>query len=120
VIKFHLLLWLMGRMMKKAAKTKPEFSKQLEGQDFVFQIQTEDKKTVRHFVVKDGKIRSKGKAHPAPAFTISFVTAHKGLKIMTAKDRNAFMRGIQEKDILLSGDLTKLMWFQGITKHLKP
>ncbi|WP_300428525.1 helicase [uncultured Thalassolituus sp.] len=120
MIKFRLLLWLMARMMKKAAKTNAEFRAQLEGQDFVFQIQTEDKQTVRHFVVKDGKVKSKGKAHADPAFTISFVSAHKGLKIMTAKDRNAFMRGIQEKDILLSGDLTKLMWFQGISKYLKP
>lgn len=120
MIKFRLLLWILARMMKKAAKNKPEFRTQLEGQDFVFQIQTEDQQTVRHFIVKDGKVRSKGKAHASPAFTISFVNAYKGLKIMTSKDRNAFMRGIQEKDIKLSGDLTKLMWFQNISKHLKP
>ena len=54
------------------------------------------------------------------AFTISFKDAHTGLKILTSKDRNAFMRGIQVKDVTISGDLSKVMWFQGISKYLKP
>jgi ubiquinone biosynthesis protein UbiJ len=39
---------------------------------------------------------------------------------MTAKDKNAFMKGIQEKDIRIDGDLSLVMWFQGIVKHVKP
>jgi ubiquinone biosynthesis protein UbiJ len=39
---------------------------------------------------------------------------------MTAKDKNAFMKGIQEKDIKIDGDLSLVMWFQSIVKHVKP
>ncbi|MEK9711365.1 MAG: helicase [Thalassolituus sp.] len=120
MIKFRLLLWFLGKLMKSAAKKKPKFREQLEGQDLTFQIQTADADVVRQFTVRDNKISSKGKAHPSPVFTISFKDAHTGLKIMTSKDRNAFMKGIQDKDIAISGDLTKVMWFQGISKYLKP
>lgn len=120
MIKFRLLLWVLSKLMKKAARKNPEFRKQLEGQDLVFQLQTEDLKVVRQFLVRDNQVKSRGKAHASPVFTISFRNAHVGLKILTSKDRNAFMKGIQEKDITISGDLSKVMWFQGISKYLKP
>lgn len=120
MFKFRMLLWVLSKLMKKAAKKNPKFREQLAGQDMAFQLQTDDGKAVRQFVVKDESISTKGKAHSNPAFTISFKDAHTGLKVLTSKDRNAFMRGIQEKDIKISGDLSKVMWFQGISKYLKP
>lgn len=120
MIKFRLLLWALGLMMKKGAKNNPDFQKQLEGKDFAFQIQTQDGGIVRHYVIKDQKVKSKGRAHAEPAFTISFKDAETGLGIMTAKDKNAFMKGIQDKNIVISGDFSLVMWFQGIVKYLKP
>jgi len=94
--------------------------KQLEGKDFAFQLQTADGGIVRQFVVANNSIRSKRKAHSNPAFTISFKNADTGLRILTSKDKNAFMRAIQEKDIAISGDLSLVMWFQSVSKYLKP
>ncbi|MFQ3170488.1 MAG: hypothetical protein ACI9DG_000503 [Oleispira sp.] len=119
-MKFRMLLWALGLMMKKASKNNPEFIKQLVGKDFTFQIQTQDGKQVRHFIVKDERIKSKGGAAKDPAFSISFKDAETGMFIMTAKDKNAFMKGIQEKDIKIDGDLSLVMWFQSIVKHVKP
>jgi hypothetical protein len=119
-MKFRMLLWALGLMMKKASKNNPEFIKQLVGKDFTFQIQTQDGKQVRHFTVKDERIKSKGRAAEDPAFSISFKDAETGMFIMTAKDNNAFMKGIQEKDIKIDGDLSLVMWFQSIVKHVKP
>jgi ubiquinone biosynthesis protein UbiJ len=115
-----MLLWALGLMMKKASKGNPEFIKQLVGKDFSFQIQTLDGKIVRHFVVKDERIKSKAGSAADPAFSISFKDAETGLYIMTAKDKNAFMKGIQEQDIKIDGDLSLVMWFQSIVKHVKP
>jgi hypothetical protein len=120
MIKFRLLLWALSLLMKKSAKKNPDFQKQLEGKDFAFQLQTEDGAIVRQFVIKDQTVKSKAKAHQDPAFTISFKDADTGLAILTSKDKNAFMKGIQDKDIKISGDLSLVMWFQGISKHLKP
>ncbi|WP_430460882.1 SCP2 sterol-binding domain-containing protein [Thalassolituus sp. LLYu03] len=120
MIKFKLLLWALALLMKKAARKNPDFRQQLDGKNFAFQLQTEDGKVVRHFAVADSKIRSKAKATQDPAFTISFKNADTGLRILTSKDKNAFMKGIQDKDIKIAGDLSKVMWFQSITKFLKP
>lgn len=120
MIKFRLLLWALGLLMKKGAKNNPDFQKQLDGKDFAFQLQTVDGNIARHYVIRNNKVKTKGKAHASPAFTISFKDAETGLRIMTAKDKNAFMKGIQDKDIVISGDFSLVMWFQGISKYLKP
>lgn len=119
MFKFRALLWALGLLLRKSARKNPDFRKQLAGKDFIFQLQTENGKIVRHYKVANDKVVSKGRAHKEPAFTISFKDAETGLRIMTSKDKNAFMKGIQEKDIVISGDLSLVMWFQGITKHLK-
>ena len=70
--------------------------------------------------MSDNAISSKGRAHKDPAFTISFKDADTGLNILTSKDKNAFMKGIQDKDITIDGDLSLVMWFQSVSKYLKP
>jgi ubiquinone biosynthesis protein UbiJ len=119
-MKFRMLLWALGFMMKKASKKNPDFQKKLVGKDFSFQIQTLDGKIARQFIVKDERVKSAGGTAKDPAFSISFKDAETGLYIMTAKDKNAFMKGIQEKDIKIDGDLALVMWFQSIVKHVKP
>ncbi|WP_320819820.1 helicase [Thalassolituus sp.] len=120
MIKFRLLLWALALLMKKAAKKNPDFQQQLEGKDFAFQLQTVDGAVVRQYRVLNNTIRSKGKAHKLPAFTIAFRDADIGLKVLTSKNPNAFMKAIQDKDVVISGDLSLVMWFQGISKYLKP
>lgn len=119
-MKFRMLLWALGLMMKKASKNNPDFQKQLVGKDFSFLLQTLDGKLARHYIVKDGRVRSKSGSVADPAFSISFKDADTGMYIMTAKDKNAFMKGIQEKNIKIDGDLSLVMWFQGIVKYVKP
>ncbi len=110
-MKFRTLLWALGLMMKKASKNNPDFQNK---------NQTQGGKLARHFIVKDERIKSKGGIANDPAFSISFKDADTGMYIMTAKDKNAFMKGIQEKDIKIDGDLSLVMWFQSIVKHVKP
>jgi ubiquinone biosynthesis protein UbiJ len=119
-MKFRMLLWALGLMMKKASKNNSDFQKQLVGKDFAFLLQTLDGKLARHYIVKDGRVKSKAGVVTDPAFSISFKDAETGMYIMTAKDKNAFMKGIQDKDIKIDGDLSLVMWFQGIVKHVKP
>ena len=119
-MKFRMLLWALGLMMKKASKNNPDFIKKLVGKDFAFQIQVQDGGIARHYIVKDERVKSTSGPAKDPAFCISFKDAETGLYIMTSKDKNAFMKGIQEKDIKIDGDLSLVMWFQSIVKHVKP
>lgn len=119
MLKFKFLLWAMAQMLKKAVKNTPACAEYIDGKDIVFQIQTESG-SGRHFTVKDGKVKSKGGLTAEPTFALSFKDAVTAMSILTAKDKNAFMAGIQSKDLVISGNFAEVMWFQGLTKFLKP
>ena len=120
-MKFRFLLWMLGRLMAKASKNNPEFQKQLEGKDLVFQLHTLDGKLARHFIVKDLRVQSRSGTHPEPAFALGFKDSQFGFATMTAKNKGlAFMQGIQNQEIKVQGNPALVMWFQGLTKHLAP
>ncbi|MFT5592125.1 MAG: hypothetical protein ACI8SR_000482 [Oceanicoccus sp.] len=119
MLKFKFLLWIFSQLLKKAAKNNPACAEYIAGKDLVFQIQTESG-SGRNFTVKDGKVKSSAGLTKEPTFTLSFKDAATGMAILTAKDKNAFMAGIQSKDLVISGNFAEVMWFQGLTKYLKP
>jgi uncharacterized protein (DUF1330 family) len=119
-MKFSLLLWAFGLLMKKAAKSNEDFKKQLVGKDVVIQIQTGDTKKGRHFIIKDGKVKSKRGLQEEPSLGLVFKDAETALSVMTSKDKNAFMKAVQEKDLAIKGDFSLLMWLMGLVKYMKP
>ena len=120
-MKFRFLLWMLGFLMGKASRNNPAFQQQLVDKDLVFQLQTLDGKVARHFKVKDQRITSHGGLSREPAFAIGFKDALYGFATMNAKNKQlAFMQGIQNKDIQIQGNPALVIWFQGLTKYLKP
>ncbi|GLX12121.1 hypothetical protein Pstr01_03600 [Pseudomonas straminea] len=120
-MKFRFLLWMLGRLMAKASRDNPAFRQQLEGRDLVFQLHTLDGKIARHFIVENQRITSKRGAANAPAFAIGFKDAAYGYATLTAQNKQlAFMQGIQNKDIQIQGNPALVIWFQGLTKYLRP
>ena len=120
-MKFRFLLWMLGRLMAKASRDNPAFRQQLEGRDLVFQLHTLDGKVARHFIVENQRITSKRGLASAPAFAIGFKDGTYGYATLTAQNKQlAFMQGIQNKDIQIQGNPALVIWFQGLTKYLRP
>ncbi|KPW39385.1 hypothetical protein ALP45_200032 [Pseudomonas coronafaciens pv. atropurpurea] len=120
-MKFRFLLWMLGRLMARASRDNPDFQQQLAGKNLTFQLQTTDGKVARHFVVEDQRIRSASGMVADPAFAIAFRDSAYGFATLQAKNKQlAFMRGIQDKDIQIKGSPALVIWFQGLTKYLKP
>jgi hypothetical protein len=120
-MKFRFLLWMLGLLMGKASRTNPAFQQQLGDKELVFQLQTLDGNVARHFFVKGQRITSKSGVHAEPAFAIAFKDAAYGFATMQAKNKQlAFMTGIQDKSIQIKGNPALVIWFQGLTKYLKP
>lgn len=120
-MKFRFLLWMLGRLMARASRDNPAFRQQLEGRDLVFQLHTLDGKIARHFIVIEQRVSSKRGTVSEPAFAIGFKDAAHGFATLTAKNKQlAFMQGIQNKDIQIQGNPALVIWFQGLTKYLRP
>lgn len=120
-MKFRFLLWVLGRMMKKASKNNSAFQQQLEGKDLSFQLHTLDGKVARHFIVANNRLESRSGVAVDPTFSIGFKDAAFGFATLQAKNKAlAFMQGIQDKNIQIQGDTKLVMWFQGLMKHLMP
>ncbi|AHL73901.1 helicase [Stutzerimonas stutzeri] len=120
-MKFRFLLWMLGRLMAKASRTNPDFQKQLGDKDLTFQLHTLDGKVARHYRVKEQRVTSHGGPATEPAFAIGFKDSAYGFATMNAKNKQlAFMQGIQNKEIQIQGNPALVMWFQGLTKYLKP
>jgi hypothetical protein len=120
-MKFRFLLWMLGLLMVKASRNNPAFQDQLKGKELTFQLQTSDGKVARHFIVSGQRVISKSGVVAEPAFAISFKDAAFGFATMQAKNKQlAFMQGIQDKDIQIKGNPGLVIWFQGLTKYLKP
>lgn len=118
-MKFRLLLWLLGRLLAGASRRNPEFREQLQDRDLVFQLQTQDGRIARHFIVRGQHIRSAPGTVSQPAFSIAFRDAAYGFATLTADNRQlAFMQGIQNRDIQISGNPALVLWFQGLTQLL--
>jgi hypothetical protein len=120
-MKFRFLLWMLGRLMAKASRDNPAFRQQLEGRDLVFQLHTLDGKVARHFIVANQRITSKRGTASEPAFAVGFKDGAYGYATLTAQNKQlAFMQGIQNKDIQIQGNPALVIWFQGLTKYLRP
>ncbi|AQL40137.1 SCP2 sterol-binding domain-containing protein [Pseudomonas syringae] len=107
--------------MARASRDNPDFQQQLAGKNLTFQLQTTDGRIARHFVVQDQRIHTASGVVAEPAFAIAFRDAAFGFATLQAKNKQlAFMRGIQDKDIQIKGNPALVIWFQGLTKYLKP
>lgn len=118
-MRFRLVLWGLGFLLKRAAKNNPKLQEKIKHKQIVFQVQTQDGGVVRHYQINGMQIHSKGEVHREPAFCIVFDRADTGYRVLTSQDKNAFMRSIQDKHTQVQGDLSELLWFQGIVKYLK-
>jgi hypothetical protein len=120
MLKFKFLLWVMTRLMQRAIDSNPACARYVAGKRLAFQIRTADG-TGRHFRIEDGRVHSFAGLAPAPQFTLSFRNAAKGFEILSAKDgKEAFLAGLHDEDLRITGDFVEVMWFQGFTAFMQP
>lgn len=117
--KLRTALWVIGRRMKIRSQQNPEFQALLKDKDLVLQLQTHDKDVVWHYMIQKNDVISKSGVHPNPSSIISFVDAPYGLNLILKPKTQAFMTGLQNKQVIASGDLAHLMWFANVGKYLR-
>lgn len=120
MLKFKILLWLLTKLLQRAAKQQAACANYIKGKKLSFQIRTESG-AGRHFTVENGKVRSSAGLAARPQFTLTFRDAARGFAILSAKDsKDAFLTGLRLQDLVISGDFVEVIWFQGLTEFLQP
>ena len=120
MIKFKFLLWMLEKLLKRAINKKPACAAYVRGKELTFQIRTIDG-IGRHYSIRNGGITSAAGIAPTAGFTMSFSDASAGFRILSAKDsKGAFLAGLHDQELSLSGDFVEIMWFQGLTEFLQP
>jgi hypothetical protein len=99
---------------------KPACAAYVRGKTLRFQIRTQAG-AGRHYSISNGGITSAAGLSNNADFAMIFSTAQAGFKILSAKDsKNAFLDGLHDQELNLTGDFVAVMWFQGLTEFLQP
>ena len=120
MMKFKLLLWMLTKLLQRAAKTNPKCAAYVKDKNVTFQIQTASGEG-RYFEVKNGKISSHVGQTQSPSFTFTFKTGSKGFAVLSAKDSvNTFLTALRTEDLVITGNFVDVMWFQSLVDFIQP
>ncbi len=117
-LKLKFLLWMLGRLLKKAHKSQPEFKRQLAQDPLAWVIKTQDW-AGRSYQLSEAEVTSQAGDLDSADMKLIFRTAEDAWQTLTSKDKNAFMRGIQEGKVKVEGDPKKLFQLQSYMKYLR-
>jgi hypothetical protein len=113
----------MAVMYKRSVRRNESMRDYLKDVEKTIQFATEKRNVVRFLKFHDQAVASSAKETDTADMTIRFNSAKSGFDILwamaTGKDKNAFMRGIQDKQVVIEGDVMLLMWFQKSMKYIR-
>ena len=122
-MKLRLLLLLMASMYRRAISKNPSMREYLQDVDKTIQFATDSQKVAWYLRFRDQKLSTAAKLTDDADLKVSFTNAKTGFAVLwsmaTGKDKNAFMRAIQDKQLTVEGDPMLLMWFQKSVKYLR-
>jgi hypothetical protein len=120
MLKVTFLLWMLAKLIRRAIRNDPKAAAYVAGKNLTFQIRTKGG-IGRHYRISKGTITSTAGGTRDAAFTMTFSSPAAGFRIRSAKDsQDAFLQGLHDRELDLSGDFVEVMWFQGLTDFLKP
>ena len=115
------LLFVVGvRFAQLANSDNTRFTSLLQNRNFTIQLGSEEEGIARHFTINNGKFSQHGGEATDPTLTITFKDSMTGVRLLTKADAAAFMSGIQQGDVKMTGDYSLLMWFNQVAKYIVP
>lgn len=115
------LLFAVGLRLTQLAKTGDDkFKGLLENRNFTIQLGSDAEQTSRYYQINNGTFSQHAGPAKEPTLTITFKDSMTGVKLLTKGEATAFMTGIQNGDLKMSGDYSLLMWFNQVAKFIVP
>ena len=115
------LLFAVGLRLTQLAKMGDDkFKGLLENRNFTIQLSSDAEQTSRYYEINNGTFSQYAGPAKEPTLTITFKDSMTGVKLLTKGEATAFMTGIQNGDLKMSGDYSLLMWFNQVAKFIVP
>lgn len=115
------LLFAVGLRLTQLAKMGDDkFKGLLENRNFTIQLGSDAEQTSRYYEINNGTFSQYAGPAKEPTLTITFKDSMTGVKLLTKGEATAFMTGIQNGDLKMSGDYSLLMWFNQVAKFIVP
>lgn len=118
MLKLKLLLWVLGFLLKRTWRSSESFRAEIAKTPLNFAVKTADKKLDHGFLLQATGVTTQKNSTQTMDMTLVFGTADKAWRTFTSKDKNAFMRAIQEGEVKVEGDYKQLFQLQKLVKHL--
>lgn len=109
------LLWRFGRQLAAASQYNPRMQQQLTDRWLVFQLQTADGRSARHFSVTAGRLLTHAGHHPRPDIRLVFHNPHTLRRCLDPQQRQlVLLTGVQNGDIEFRGNPALSLWLQSL------
>lgn len=119
-MKLEALLWAVAVRMWLLSRYHRLFRLRLKGKVLVIQITVAGCNVPRYFSFANGKLYSQAGIHCKPSLLLHFVDEKAAYHVIKAATKNSqwWLRAIQDKRLLIRGDLGHLTWFMELCTHL--
>lgn len=120
MLRFKFLLWMLEKLLGRVIRIKADAARHVAGKEVSFQIRTLSG-AGRYYRIAGGRVSSRAQLVPPADFTLTFSNAAAGFRILSSKDsKGAFLQGLHDGELSISGDFVKVMWFQRLADFLQP
>ncbi len=116
---FDLLLAGLGLRLQLLARTNAKFMGMIHGRNFTLQLGSNDG-VARHFHIHDDTVTMGAGPAEKADFILRFKDSETAVKTLLKGDPAAFMEGMQSGAIVMEGDFSLLLWFNGVAKLIVP
>lgn len=115
-MKFQLLLFILGRKIKKRIKNDPDYKKKAAEKNCIIQIKTADNSKGRYYTFNDGEMKSTKGIADNPTVSLVWKDAATAFAILSSGDAAKNMEALKDGSLKLEGDGAAALWFTGIAK----
>lgn len=116
-MKLKILFWGLGYVIKRNFKKFEKFRNLFAEDSLDFALSVKDTSIGKRFALSKDNCQVDKNIGDAE-LKIIFNRADQAYEILTSKDRNSFMRGIQDKKINIEGDFNKIALLQKVMGKL--
>lgn len=120
-MKFKLLLFILGRKMKRASKKNNAFRNYIKGKSVRIVMKTADGLRGKAFIIRDGAVRTSSKDISTADAALVWCDGDTAFNVLSSGDDEAIIAAMTEKKLQPEGDYREFIWFlTGLGKLAAP